>query len=172
MYYKWSAYKWSTRSRIKKNSCMCSKNSHSVRISLSFTDSHCEDTSLGPRLRPLSFLSSKTTPCLKSRSNNRSYNWPTKTLNRCLRLTRRLSHRTKATQQWTESLDMSSLSIIKTHLWVPQPVWNYLHCGNLFAIVLPLKVEFNGDVPSLDSWEDRKDWGELTEPEPKELLDN
>ena len=44
-------------------------------------------------------------------------------------------------------------------------MWNYLQFGHLFVIILPLKIEPDGDVPSLEGCEDRMDWCELTDPE-------
>ena len=87
-----------------------------IWVNLCFIDSHCENTSLSSCLGSLSALSSWTTPYLRSGSNSRSYNGLTKTLNRCSMLTR-LFYQTRATEQWTEPLDMTSLSIMKTHMW-------------------------------------------------------
>ena len=53
-------------------------------------------------------------------------------------------------------------------------MWNYLQFGHFSVIILPLKVEPGGDVPSLDGYGNQMDWGELTDPdlELEELLDD
>ena len=57
---------------------------------------------------------------------------------------------------------------------IPQvPAWNCLQCRHFSVIVLPLKVDPNGDVPSLNGCGDQMDLGELIDPdlELEELLD-
>ena len=114
-------YEWSTGPRIKENLCRWTKNNHytchSVLVSLTIIGSHSKDTSLGPLLWSLSFLSSRTTPCLRFGSYRGSHNRSFKSLNKCPRLIGRLSHWSKTTQQMTEPLNMTDLSTMKTHIW-------------------------------------------------------
>ena len=54
--------------------------------------------------------------------------------------------------------------------WHDQFAYNEnTHVVHLSKTFLPLNVKLNGEVPSLDSWKDRKDWGKLTEPKTKEV---
>ena len=42
-------------------------------------------------------------------------------------------------------------------------MWNCLQFEHLSVIVLPLRVELGGDIPSFECQDDQKDWGELTD---------
>ena len=153
----------------QKIHCSC----HNVWVSLSFIGNHRKNTSMGPHLWYLSSLSSRTTLYLRSRSNSKSHNWPTKTLNRCPKLNWKLSHKTRSTQQWIKPLDMTSLSIMKTHIW--HTISTSVELSTMWAPLCHFPTSKNRpkwcDVPSLEGCGDQMNWGEFTDldPKPEEL---
>ena len=106
--------------QIKNNMWRWTKNCHytwdCIMIVLSFTGSYGEDLGLCSHLRSFSTLRSITTSYLKPGSDNGLYRYLTKTLNRVSMLVG-LSDWNRIAQEWAKLFDVSSLSILKTHLW-------------------------------------------------------